>query len=239
MSNPRDWLLGAVLAAVLVPAASADSTVAGPGLYATVSGLHLPSLEAAVREEFDSAEGRFEVSARTKLDDGFAFAAAIGYGAGAGPRIELELGRRSVEGRSGGAFRFRGRDGFRGGGTVSGRGTLATWSLMANGLYAFGRGRLRPYLGGGVGLARHESLFQGVVFEWHLEGAVHRERVGRASDTDVVFAYQALAGVGVPLTDALEARFGYRFFAAAKADFEDADSRYRTHSLEAGLLCRF
>ena len=108
-------------------------------------------------------------------------------------------------------------------------GDVSTISLMANGYYTFEVGPVRPYLGGGVGLARHKGT----------DATESPESSGK----DTLLAYQGMAGVSLPLTETIEARLGYRYFATADAEFDedlsDVEMSYATHSIEAGLLFRF
>lgn len=57
-----------------------------------------------------------------------------------------------------------------------------------------------------------------------------------------MFAYQAMAGVGYPMSDSTEIRGGYRYFATGDGEFEDVSgirASYGTHSFEAGVVFRF
>ena len=99
-------------------------------------------------------------------------------------------------------------------------------SIMANGLVDFDAGGFRVYGGGGVGRARVKQL----------------------GDRDSAWAFQAIAGVGFPISPNIELGAKYRFFRTGKLEFEenfnttDADvlfsneSRFRSHSLLASLI---
>ena len=54
--------------------------------------------------------------------------------------------------------------------------------------------------------------------------------VGKVTTKSTEIAYQALAGVAYPMSEAAEIRLGYRY---AKA------SDYGSHNIEAGILFRF
>jgi opacity protein-like surface antigen len=54
------------------------------------------------------------------------------------------------------------------------------------------------------------------------------------SEDDTVFAYQAIAGIGFPLTHVTTLDLHYRYFATADADFDDFEGEYETHNFFAG-----
>lgn len=86
---------------------------------------------------------------------------------------------------------------------IEGGGEMAAYALMANGLYDFeSAGPIRPYLGAGLGYARMRHDFLIVR--------------GKAN----ALAWQALAGIGVPLRGGLTLDVGVRYF-DANADFDD------------------
>lgn len=135
-----------------------------------------------------SVDGALEVSG-TDLDfeDDWSAHLGAGYAFANGFRVEGELARRENEFES-----FPGE-------------ARAT-SLMLNAFYDFHReGRIRPYVGVGVGGANIEA-----------EGGV-----GPISfdDDDTVFAYQALVGVAFEITEQLDLDVGYRYFVAPDAGF--------------------
>ncbi|MBE0504946.1 MAG: porin family protein [Desulfuromonadales bacterium] len=81
---------------------------------------------------------------------------------------------------------------------------------------------VRPFLGAGIGLANVE---------------VNSNVFGDKDDT--VFAYQAIAGLGFPLTHVTTLDLQYRYFATADADFAGAEAEYQTHNFFAGLRFDF
>ena len=143
-----------------------------------------------------------------KMDAGFGILVALGQGPEVGLRGEVEFGFRKTDI----AEKHLGGD-------------VSTLSLMLNGIYAFEISRLRPYLGVGIGLARHDATLEAMS--------------SRDSDDDIVLAYQAMAGIAYPVSETMEARLGYRYFATADADFDGIEASYGTHNLEAGILVRF
>jgi opacity protein-like surface antigen len=102
-------------------------------------------------------------------------------------------------------------------------------SIMGNALADFGTGGFRIYGGAGVGRARVKLL----------------------GDRDSAWAYQLIAGVGVPVAPNVELGAKYRYFRTGKLDFRenfqrtDADvlfrneSRFSSHSLLASLIFGF
>ena len=91
-------------------------------------------------------------------------------------------------------------------------------AAMINGYYDFNRGgRFEPYLGAGVGYADYDLDF----------------------DNQGAFAWQALAGVAIGLTDRLDLDLGYRYFNIPEADFSGVDVTLEEHSIMAGIRWQF
>ena len=114
-------------------------------------------------------------------------------------------------------------------------GDMTTLSLMGNGIYSFGEGQLRPYVGLGLGLAQHDATLDGQTITFEGEEGMIEE----TSEDDIVFAYQAMAGVGYEMSETTEVRLGYRYFATGDADFDGDEVSYASHNFEAGVLIRF
>jgi OmpA-OmpF porin, OOP family len=99
-------------------------------------------------------------------------------------------------------------------------------SLMLNGLLDFGADDgLQGYLGGGAGIA--ESRYR---------VSVESTGPGWLDDTHTGFAWQALAGVRVPVNHVVDLGLKYRFFNAPGVNLVDTDNRavhtrWRSHSL--------
>lgn len=146
-------------------------------------------------------------------------AVAVGYGYGNGLRIEGELVHRVSD-----ADDLSGTN-------LSGRVTAS--GFMFNLLYDFDVSRrFVPYLGLGAGLA--------VV---HFDDI---SPIGGSSvdDEDNVFAWQAIAGVAIPLRDRLDLTADYRYFDAGDVDVHTSagsrlNSEYASHSVMIGLRYRF
>lgn len=154
-----------------------------------------------------------------EFDGGLAGIGAVGYGFGNGLRTELELG-----------FRESDLDSI---GGAAAAGDVEALSAMANVAYDINLGgRVTPYIGAGVGLANIDA------------SGVSPIAGSTVSDDDTVFAYQALAGVAVGLTDRLKLTLDYRFLNTADVELTAAngtnvDANYRNHSVMVGLRFSF
>ena len=82
--------------------------------------------------------------------------------------------------------------------------------MMLNGYYEFGgsEGKIRPYIGGGAGVAFGKL---------RAENGAPLLPVS-INDKTTSFAYQAMAGVAVKMSDKLALDVGYRYFVASKID---------------------
>ena len=108
-------------------------------------------------------------------------------------------------------------------------GKVSVLSGMVNGLVDMDVGGARVYAGGGAGRARVKLL----------------------GDTDNAWAYQLIAGVGVPISSNVEAGLKYRYFRTGKLNFADSaagtdadvlfnnDSKFSSHSVLASLIFNF
>ncbi len=91
-------------------------------------------------------------------------------------------------------------------------------SLMLNGLYDFNRdGRFQPYVGVGIGYANVE--------------------IANFDDSD--FAWQAMAGLGVKLSERTMFDIGYRFFNAEGLDLGGVETDYEHQAVTLGLRHQF
>lgn len=95
-------------------------------------------------------------------------------------------------------------------------GSMSALSLMANGRLEFAQeSRVRPYLTGGLGLARV------AIDDLKDDGGTILP-----DDSDFVFAYQAGTGVMLPLSNSTSVDLGYRYFATTDADLSDQGAPY-------------
>ena len=220
-------LSGFILMSILLLPAGVSAQENRP--YIVVSGLMLALVES---EETGSVVGA-TYSAELDMDAGYGATLAFGFGAAPGASAEIEVGYRAadlarienvrVTRSTEGTVRIPGR--------FSGTGNLNTTSLMVNGYYTFDTRAFRPYVGAGVGLARHERKRSE-----YVPGGIY---VPPSSDDDVVFAYQLMLGLNWILADNMEARAGYRYFATGDANFDGVTAGYATHNVDGGLIIRF
>lgn len=85
---------------------------------------------------------------------------------------------------------------------------------------SLGLGTIRPYYGGGVGLARFRARG---VNAFGLPIVVPQASLGPVTGSKTGFAYQAMAGLSGPVSDHVTASFGYRYFGTPSG----ADRRQR------------
>jgi len=114
---------------------------------------------------------------------------------------------------------------------ASGSGDADVWSVMGNLYYDFtldADSTVRPYIGGGLGVAFVN--FDGVS---PVAGSV-------IDEMDPAFAFQAMAGTAVRVTDTVDVFGEYRYFAALNADMSidsnvSTETDYREHRIMLGL----
>jgi opacity protein-like surface antigen len=108
--------------------------------------------------------------------------------------------------------------------------TFRTISFMGNGYFDIPTNSpLRPYVGAGLGFALVE-----------LEG----ENFGlTADDSDLVGAFQLMAGVGFDISPRATLTFGYRYFTTTDPGFNSGfgsfDTEYTSHDFLFGARFRF
>lgn len=151
-------------------------------------------------------------SFEVSTDPGFGFLAAIGNNFD-GLRAEAEM-----------SYRTNDQDEFSSAASSGPlNGEITSLALMGNLLVDLPLSEIvRPFLGAGIGLANVES---------DISGASNAD--------DTVFAYQAIAGIGFPLTHITTLDFQYRYFATADPDFGSVEAEYDTHNFFAGLRFDF
>ena len=228
----RHLALATALASSLIAnAATAQDSIGDT--YLSVSGLYVVPTDS----DWTYTDEGVTLGTDIEWDAGFGLLLAYGFGTEDGLRGELEVGYRKAD-----------LDGLKGISASSGGvevsiedfevgvdGDITTLSLMGNGIFTFGEGQLKPYIGAGLGLARHDGTVDGqtVTIE---EGEIPIEET---SGDDVVFAYQLMGGVGYEMSETTELRLGYRYFATGDADFDGEKMSYASHNFEAGILIRF
>jgi outer membrane protein OmpA-like peptidoglycan-associated protein len=150
------------------------------------------------------------------FDLGWVGVISLGYGFGNGVRAEIEGSYRENE-----VDKIKG---FGGNVTSGGDGKSRSYGVMVNALYDFDLGlnfggvSFLPYVGAGVGYIWRE-------FD-DVEAAVLGGQV-RTSGTDGRFAYQAIVGAAMPLTDwvpGLAFTAEYRFLGTLEHDIDSTSS---------------
>jgi opacity protein-like surface antigen len=116
---------------------------------------------------------------------------------------------------------------------ADGRGNTNSWSFMANGYYDFNpKGMVNPYLGGGLGYATTEVVFE-------------PSEIPVASDRDGGFAYQAIGGMDFELSEAFRLFGEYRYFGTSDVATElsllpgELDIENRAHMINFGVRFHF
>ncbi|MEE9291195.1 MAG: OmpA family protein, partial [Alphaproteobacteria bacterium] len=147
-------------------------------------------------------------------------AVAFVYGFGNGLRLEGEL-----------SYRQNDVDDFSGAGL---EGHANATGFMANLLYDIDVSpKFVPYVGLGAGAAIVE-----------FDKVSPLPAGDSTDDSETVFAWQAIAGVAIPIRDQLDLTFDYRYFDVPDVDLRsdagtDVDTEYASHSVMIGLRYRF
>lgn len=183
------------------------------------NGLYL-GLGAGATIPLDSDIDGTGISTSADFDTGWMGIGALGYRFPNGIRTEFELGYRSsdIDSLSG---------------ISGGTGDVHVGSVMGNVVYTFrNESAIAPYLGLGVGYASVD--FDSVQ---PVGGSV-------LNDSDGVFAYQGIAGLGYRLSERIQLFTDYRYFATADANLStranvSVDGEYADHSLLVGLRFLF
>lgn len=170
---------------------------------------------------------------RGDLKDGYGVTGAFGRSFGA-VRGELEVGYRRNNVGSASGFGLQ----------LPGRGRATALSGMAN-VYVdpnFSIGPLKPYIGGGIGVARFRATD---IAATGLPVGGPVTSFGPVSASKTGFAYQAMAGVGIALSENATFTIGYRYFATPGVTvnvplFNDVRiDGLKVHAGEAGIRFAF
>ena len=209
--------------AALLAAAGASAENARMEWYGSFAGLHnMPSSSEA---ELDT-RARGTVTGDIQLSDEPGFALAVGFETAGGQQLELEAARRTSD--------IEGIHGLRvdsipvpSGHSLTG--DLETWSLMVNARQVFDLDPARPYIGAGLGLARHDGDAALSI----LQGAT-----GAESGDDTVFAYQLMAGFEFDLAADVTVFSGYRYFRTRDMEIGRLTTSFDTQAVEIGIRWR-
>ena len=203
-----------------------------PGFTISASGMFVMMTDSK-GPGTDANGDRFDGT--TTFDGGFGGTVAAGYRVTPRIRGEIELGYRRA-GIDDSTARHELYQPVRASGID---GHVSTLSLMANGIYAHEAGRLRPYVGAGIGIARVGVESDAQTVRLTTAGRSGDVEIPKMSGNDTVFAYQLLAGVGFVLTEKTELRAGYRYLASEDTDIDGEEGTNASHNLEAGVLVTF
>ncbi len=149
----------------------------------------------------------------------------------AGFMFGLALGMKNDSFRLEGEVAYRTNDGDRisgPGGSVSITGDVTTTSLLANGYIDIGSsGSVIPFIGAGLGFAN-----------------VAIDSPGLADDSDTVFAYQFIAGVGFSINPRLMLDLSYKYLGTSTPSFSDVvgdefELDYSSHAVQLGIRYAF
>jgi OmpA-OmpF porin, OOP family len=212
--------LGASAIAITAAAlpAAAHAQDAG-GLYGRIDGGYSPGAGA----DIDTA-ALIGVGADQK--DGYLVSGAIGFADESGFRVEGEVSHRQNK--------------LKASPTLDPGGKLSATSAMLNGYYEFGgsEAKIRPYLGAGAGVSRAKLRADNSAPL--LPVSIDDKRTG--------FAWQAMAGVAVKMSDKLAVDIGYRYFVAPEIKGSALsppgaptpfDAEYKQHAATVGLRLGF
>jgi opacity protein-like surface antigen len=203
---------------VVVAAAALVAGFGGPAAaqwYVSGSGMYV------MVEDSDLTDSTLPGAKGTLSSDGGpGFTFAFGHAWANGFRAEIE-----------GAYRRNDLDtmtitafGLTATGAVGGDATV--WSGMANAYYDFKTGSaFTPYIGAGAGVGN-------IDLDVTAGGA-------SSSDSDTVFAYQFMGGVKYALTERVDLRVGYRYFALSDPQFGTTEGTYHSHNIEIGASFKF
>ena len=119
-------------------------------------------------------------------------------------------------------------------------GSIAATAFMANIFVDFhNQGPVTPYLGGGIGFAGlYQDDISGTSTTDGFRTDLYRD------DDDLVFAYQAGAGMEIAINRQFSLDLSYRYFGTSNATFNedtpyDNEMEFASHNVSAGLRVRF
>jgi opacity protein-like surface antigen len=219
MRHSRIILAGSILGAMIaLPASAADIYNRGGASFkdvpppAVASGFYVVVRGGATfAEDTDFDLDTSPVTVTNEYDDtGYTVSGAVGYEMsklyGGAIRAELELGyfENEIEAHKLNGARVSGKDAF---------GETSAFYGLANLYYDFASfGRIKPFVGAGIGFANVEFDGHGVT----TAGVV-------MDDEDTGFAYQLSAGANIGLTSKVDLEIGYRFLGVTGVELDAVD----------------
>ena len=215
----------AALTAVLL-AGDALAESHSPQWYTALTGLYtMPSDSSATLDA-----SAFNVSGDIELSNSLGLALALGAHVSDALRVELEGAYRPSDIDGANDVRFNSLPVTAGLG-----GDVDTWSLMINAHYDIAMAAVRPYIGAGLGIARHDAS---ATLTLTVPGQPPASYPGYSGD-DTVFAYQFMAGIGYEISENMSVFGGYRYMGTDDLEIEKLTAQYGTHGIEAGLRFGF
>ena len=192
--------------------------------YVALTGFHIMP-----RDSDTSRASEFgRITGDAEYGSSLAFSAAVGRRVMENVRLELEFGYSPVD--------IEGMTNLR----VDGRlvdvpygltGDSDVWTVTVGAVHDFPtQGPLRPYVGAGVGIARHDTKTT-----FTFAGADPTTESG----DDTVWTYHLRAGIGYELSDTVVLYGGYRYVGAQDVEIAGTRSTSASDALEAGVRIRF
>lgn len=220
----KTLLTAAALAAISTSPALADGH-SHSGFYGALHGGYTQSDD----HDFNYTPA---IGVDTELDAGYGVGAAVGYDFGKvqdniGLRVEGEITYRENEVDTHDVSAL-------GGNQPGSTGDLTSMAYMANGYLDFHNDtRFTPYVGVGLGLVDVEYDGYGIQAVPNV-----------MDDSDMVFAYQFIAGAALELTEQLSLTGDYRYFGTDDLEVTTAapnatETEYDNHSVMVGLRMKF
>ena len=160
------------------------------------------------------------------MKSGAGFLFAYGHGISGSLVLEAELSIRNSKTKS-----FTGEG--VGSTAISLPAKLSTLAFMVNGVFRTGEiaSGIRPYFGAGIGMSQAKADGFNLTVNDVID-AIEGTR-------DSAMAFQFLGGVEVPLSEAMSARVGYRYFATGTQKLGTINAKTRSHNLELGFVLAF
>ena len=160
------------------------------------------------------------------MKSGAGFFFAYGYGNFGSLALEAELSFRNTKTKS-----FTGEG--VGATALNPPAKISNLAFMLNGVFRAGEGAsgIRPYLGAGIGISQAKADGFNLTVSDVID-AIEGTRDG-------ALAYQILGGVEVPLSDAMSARVGLRYFETGTQKLGTINAKTRSRDLELGFVFAF